>query len=271
MADVSWVQIVVGAVTVVGTALKLPAAKVDWAEEHRTTARIERYKKVLDAADHPSVTRELRDEIRWNAMNLLAQIRLPYRARLRVAVLLTTVGFLASTALIVLNLVFDWGWGYFMIWIIALLVIYFASYPILNRFLLHQANRRAYVLSGAPAEFRIANRAMIPTTDRRTRRKNIYVEFDSQLDAVTGKSLSLEEAAPEVYRIWTGLLDKQQAEYREIGKVLRGRLDVVNAEHPNPTRYAALDARLRRTEERLRPPNHGQEADADRAPGSPDA
>jgi hypothetical protein len=256
MADVSWVQVVVGAVTIFGTALKLPAAKLDWGEEHRLVARIKRQKEVLDAVEHPSVKRLLESDNEWQALNLVALQMFPYKLRLRLAVYFVWVGYLGSVAVVICSLVFHWGPLYFGLGILVLLFAYFVSYPIFHRLLLYQANRRAYVFCGAPKDFRIADRAKVPRQgDLRKRRRNIYIEFDARMKASDskGKGLSLEEFAPEANAIWAQILDEQKAMWFARGQRLRERLYELNARDPRPELWEKLESRVLRVQKRLKP------------------
>lgn len=255
MAEVSWVQVVVGAVTILGTAVKLPAAKLDWGEEHRRVARIQRQKVVIDAVEHPSVKRILESDNEWEALNFVALQMFPYKLRLRLAFHLVWVGYLGSVTAVICSLLFRWGWVYFGLGIFALLFVYFLTYPIYQRYLLLQANRRAYVFSGAPKRFRVATRAMVPRRDDSKKRRNIYVEFDARMNASDskGKDLTLEEYAPEAYAIWAQILDEQKAMWHERGEKLRELLAELNQRDPNPTLFDELDSRIQRTQERLKP------------------
>lgn len=255
MAEVSWVQVVVGAVTIFGTALKLPAVRLDWGEEHRRAPRIQRQKAVMDAVEHPSVKRLLELDNEWQALNLVALQMFPYKLRLRLAVHLVWVGYLGSVTAVICSLAFNWGWVYFGLGIFVLLLVYFLSYPIFHRLLLHQANRRAYVFSGAPKHFRVASRAMVPHQGDPKKRRNIYVEFDARMNASDsiGKDPTLEEYAPEAYAIWTQILDEQQAMLHERGEKLRELLAELNDRDPHPARFEKLDSRIQRTQKRLEP------------------
>jgi hypothetical protein len=254
MADVSWVQVVIGAVTTLGTALKFPAAKLDWGEEHRRVARIERQKKVLDAVEHPSVKHLLQSDIEWQALNIVALQMLPYKLRLRLAVYFVWLGYLSSIAVVICSQIFHWGWAYFSLGVIVLLIVYFASYPIFHRLLVYQANRRAYVFSGAPKPFRVARRAMVPQQDDPRKRRNIYVELDARMNASAskGKNLTLQEFAPEANVIWTQILDEQKAMWIAHGQGLRERLAAFNARDPNPELFEELESRIQRVQKRLK-------------------
>jgi hypothetical protein len=255
MADVSWVQVVVGAVTIFGTALKLPAAKLDWGEEHRLITRIKRQKEVLDAVEHPSVKRVLESDNEWQALNLVALHMFPYRLRLRLTFYFVWVGYLGSVAVVICSQVFHWGWVYFSLGIFALLFMYFVSYPIFHRLLLYQANRRAYVFCGAPKGFRVAKRAMVPRQgDPRSRRRNIYIELDARmkaLDSMRGDP-PLEEFAPEANAIWAQILDDQKAMAFARGQRLRERLYELNVRDPRPELWEELESRVLRVQKRLK-------------------
>lgn len=265
MIEASWVQVVVSAAAIFGTALKLPNAKLEWAEEHRCIARIKRYKDVMDLVEHPRVLRLLKEDNEWHALYLVALLKIPYKLQLRLAIHLVWIGYLGSTALVVCSLVFDWGWIYFGLGIFLLVLVYYGSFPISSRYLVFQANRRAFVLSGAPKMFRLANQAMVPQRGEPNKRRNIYSEFDARVKDSDYKRRGLNSAefAPEAYAIWTQILDEQKAMWHDRGEKLRERLVEVNNRHPNPKRYEKLEGILLRGQERLKPkpPQEGGEGD----------
>lgn len=253
MPEVSWVQVGVGAVSVLGTAVKLPAAKLDWGEEHRRVVKIRRQRAVMDAVEHPSVRRILETENEWQALNLVALQMFPYKLRLRLAVYAVWVGYLAAVAVVVCSLVFDWGRLRLGAGIFALIIVYFLSYPIIGRLLLHQANRRAYVFCGAPESFRIAKRSMVSRRDDPKKRRHIFMEFDARMDASDMAGKCFKEYAPEANAIWTQIMDEQDAVWYALGDRLRERLVELNERNPKPDLFERLNNRIERGQKRLKP------------------
>ncbi|WP_261869880.1 hypothetical protein, partial [Mycobacterium marinum] len=103
-----WVQAIVGAATVLGTGLKLPSARLDWGEEHRRIARIERQSKVIERVNHPSVKRVFESDNEWQALSVLALHQFPYKRHLRIAVYLGRLSYISSAILVFCAVWYGW-------------------------------------------------------------------------------------------------------------------------------------------------------------------
>ncbi|SIJ03665.1 Uncharacterised protein [Mycobacteroides abscessus subsp. bolletii] len=253
MEDFPWVQAIVGAVTILGTALKLPAARLDWGEEHRRVARIERQASVMEKVSHPSVKRVFEDDNELQALKLIALRKFPYRRRLRLAVYGGRVAYVGSVVLVVCSIWFDWGTFYLALCILGVLIAFFMNYHAINRLKLHRTNRRMFALLGAPDRFRFATQSMVPRQDRPKKKRHISSELELRAKTWKWKDLDITrgEADTEMWCIWNEILDDQAAPRIAKGEQLRERLEALNETDPRPELADFLRSRIDKTQGRM--------------------
>ncbi|MCA2255699.1 hypothetical protein JF710_21200 [Mycobacterium intracellulare] len=248
-----WVQATVGAVTILGTALKLPAARLDWAEEHRRFARIERQSNAIDKISHPSVKRVFERDNEWQALNVLAIRQFPYKRRLRIAVYLGRVAYVGGVVLVGYGIWSSWPSIPFFLSILGLFLAYYINRVVTDRLKLYKTNRKLYVLLGAPHRFRYATRSKVPRRENRDKQRHIGKEFELRARRWEWAEMDVtrEELQTEIWCVWNELLDEQREERFAFGQKLRERLNEVNESDPRPDLFEALKASLDRTDARI--------------------
>lgn len=248
-----WVQAIVGTVSILGTALKLPAARLDWGEEHRRVARIERQAKVMEKVDHPSVKRVFESDNEWQALQLLALRKFPYKLRLRIAVFLGPMGYIGSVALVACAVWYNWPSWLFALSVTFLFGAFFINRTISDRVKLYRLNRRMFVLLGAPDRFRYASNSKVPCHDDRTKQRHIAKEFELRTRTWEWATLDVtrDEIRTEMWCVWNELLDEQRKPHIERGQKLRQQLVALNETDPRPELFEVLEASLNRTDARV--------------------
>jgi hypothetical protein len=248
-----WVQAIVGSATILGTVLKLPAARLDWAEEHRRTARIERQAKVMESVNHPSVKRIFESDNEWQALRILALRKLPYKRGLRAGVYLGRFAYLGSVILVGCAIWYGWSSIPFVFIILSVFLAFSINRVATDRLKLYKVNRRMFALLGAPDRFRYATKSKVSRHEDPTKKRHIAKELELRARTWEWANMDVtgDEMRTEMWCIWNEILDEQRQPSIRRGQTLRERLMELNEIDPRPEVFEYLQASLDRTEARV--------------------
>jgi hypothetical protein len=226
-----WFQAAGIGVTLISFLISFPITIQSWNEERTLVDRIEHNSKVIPQTTEEGVQRVLWEDNDFHALKLAALRLFPTPKWTRRIGTLATLLYLAALIELIALPIVGLGWRSVTYALATYLVGLLLAFTVVSRIWRYHANRNAFALLGAPADFREAARSRVPY--RNTVIHVYYVYFQRSMKVIRraisdssgsppeGRMAAAREMRPPLTEMWDRIIDAQERYYRK--KHWRGR------------------------------------------------
>lgn len=230
MTGFQWFQAVGIVVALVSFLASFPTTIQAWNEARMHVERIDQNGKVVAQTDEEGVQRVLLDDNNLHALRLAALRVFPTPKWTRRVGTLATLLYLVAVAELVVLPIVGLGWksvAYALATYFTALVL---ASTVTSRIWRYHANRNAFALLGAPANFREATRSRAPYRNSVFHIYYVYYrrsmtiirraasnsnDEDAESPLPEGRTAAIRAMRPELTEMWDGIITAQERYYRK--------------------------------------------------------